>query len=765
MKTFKLVLVMLIAAIPLLSQNPYMVKLINPGSDAKPEKFTDFNGKLIFRALSKNNGMEPWISDGTEIGTFMLKNINASIEISSGNSNPDHFTVFNNRVIFSARNAENGEELWITDGTSEGTKLLKDINNNGDSNPKDFMAFKNKLFFTANDGVNGEELWITDGTESGTKLFLDIFKGKMGSTPNSKRVCGEYVYFSADNGSEGHELWISDGSIEGTKILSDLNIGANGSSPKQFMRLNDLVFFVANDGFEGNELWISDGSEEGTFLLKDIYTGKESSNPANFFISDSRLFFTANDGKNGVELWSSDGTEEGTNMIVDLNPKGSSNPSNFIELVPEFYLFSADNGDLGSELYQLYIQDGNSETELIQDFLPGLKGSNPGNMVTTGSDIYFCADNIEYGREIYFISSGSEAIKLLKDINPGNKNSRVEEIIFSGQHLFFQADNGRDSLQLWALKAPFSELLVKKQATNLLPNDTLDFGEVEFDKPTEVKLNLKNKGNSILRIFEIDAENLDNFSTELEVDFLNAGDSTFLKIEFTPQGIGEFMEKFNIISYSVKNKVYPINLKGKGVILASQLYIKNNENFISNNSTYDFGSVFIGKDSTLQLKLINSGNIKLDLTDIELNGSQYKIDSLPRFILPDSSFDFRVRFLPINSGIQTGSITFKTNDTENKIVKINFTGKGIPLTNVDNLLMTEVDIFPNPVSDFLHIKVSEKLKNAHYYLMSPDDRVVKNFSLSSGEEYIISVEDLPKGVYILKIIENDRMATYKIVKL
>ena len=79
--------------------------------------------------------------------------------------------------------------------------------------------------------------------------------------------------------------------------------------------------------------------------------------------------------------------------------------------------------------------------------------------------------------------------------------------------------------------------------------------------------------------------------------------------------------------------------------------------------------------------------------------------------------------------------------------------------------MTEVDIFPNPVSDFLHIKVSEKLKNAHCYLTAPDDRVVKNFSLSSGEEYITSVEDLPKGVYILKIIENDRMATYKIVKL
>lgn len=756
---------LLIKIMPSLSQNPYMVRLINPGNDAKPEKFTDFNGRLIFRALTKNNGVEPWISDGTEAGTFMIKDINTSPLISSGNSNPDYFTILKNRVFFTARNGDNGNEVWYTDGTNVGTNLLKDINIIGDSDPEDFLVFNDKIYFSATDSLQNTELWVSDGTTSGTKLLLDIFPGKEGSKPKNKKKVGSLFYFSANNGKHGNELWASDGTTSGTRMISDINPDKLSSNPKNFISLNELIYFTAENETFGTELWVTDGTEEGTQIVRDIWQGVKGSNPSNFFISDSRLFFTANDGKNGVELWSSDGTEEGTNMIVDLNPKGSSNPSNFIELVPEFHLFSADNGDLGSELYQLFNYDGNSEIELIQDFLPGLKGSNPGNMVTTGSDIYFCADNIEYGREIYFINSGSEAIKLLKDINPGNKNSRVEEIIFSGQHLFFQADNGRDSLQLWALKAPFSELLVKKQAKNLLPNDTLDFGEVQFEKPTEIKLNLKNIGSSILRIFEIDAENLDNFSTELQVDFLNAGDSTFLKIEFTPQGIGEFLEKFNIISYSVKNKVYPINLKGKGVILASQLYIKNNENFLSNNSTYDFGSVFIGKDSTVKLKLINLGNIKLDLTDIELNGSQYKIDSLPRFILPDSSFDFRVRFLPINSGVQLGSITFKTNDTDNKIVKINFTGKGIPLTNVDNLLMTEVDIFPNPVSDFLHIKVSEKLKNAHYYLTAPDDRVVKNFSLSSGEEYIISVEDLPKGVYILKITENDKMATYKIVKL
>ncbi|WP_413467324.1 ELWxxDGT repeat protein [Pleurocapsa sp. FMAR1] len=47
-----------------------------------------------------------------------------------------------------ANDGENGRELWVSDGTTEGTQLVKDINPGGDgSNPSNLTEFNNKLYF------------------------------------------------------------------------------------------------------------------------------------------------------------------------------------------------------------------------------------------------------------------------------------------------------------------------------------------------------------------------------------------------------------------------------------------------------------------------------------------------------------------------------------------------------------------------------------------------------------------------------------------
>ena len=43
----------------------------------------------------------------------------------------DYFTEFNEQLFFSATDGENGGELWVSDGTTEGTQLLLDINPGG----------------------------------------------------------------------------------------------------------------------------------------------------------------------------------------------------------------------------------------------------------------------------------------------------------------------------------------------------------------------------------------------------------------------------------------------------------------------------------------------------------------------------------------------------------------------------------------------------------------------------------------------------------
>ena len=65
-----------------------------------------------------------------------------------------------------------------------------------------------KTFFTANDDhAYGWELWSTDGTTSGTKLVRDINPGRENSTPEDLTTADGKLFFRAWDGVHGIELW------------------------------------------------------------------------------------------------------------------------------------------------------------------------------------------------------------------------------------------------------------------------------------------------------------------------------------------------------------------------------------------------------------------------------------------------------------------------------------------------------------------------------------------------------------------------------
>ena len=73
---------------------------------------------------------------------FILKNKQKKIGAGPGQSYPRIFVRVNekNLMVFSGENASNGRELWISDGTTAGTKLLADVRPGPQSSdPQDFM--------------------------------------------------------------------------------------------------------------------------------------------------------------------------------------------------------------------------------------------------------------------------------------------------------------------------------------------------------------------------------------------------------------------------------------------------------------------------------------------------------------------------------------------------------------------------------------------------------------------------------------------------
>ena len=64
-----------------------------------------------------------------------------------------------------------------------------------------------KTYFSADDGQSGEELWVSDGTEEGTFLLADINAGSKDSSPRSITEADGAIYFSAKTDRYGRELW------------------------------------------------------------------------------------------------------------------------------------------------------------------------------------------------------------------------------------------------------------------------------------------------------------------------------------------------------------------------------------------------------------------------------------------------------------------------------------------------------------------------------------------------------------------------------
>jgi len=91
-----------------------------------------------------------------------------------------------------------------------------------------------QFFFSADDGVFGRELWTSDGSKAGTKMVDDICQGACNSAPFGFTRYGGYVYFSANGGDVqgGRELWRTSPEGTGTELVTDVLPGGRSSSPR-----------------------------------------------------------------------------------------------------------------------------------------------------------------------------------------------------------------------------------------------------------------------------------------------------------------------------------------------------------------------------------------------------------------------------------------------------------------------------------------------------------------------------------------------------
>ncbi len=267
---------------------PSGARILLPGDDNSLHVEAELavaGSKLFFAASDLAHGTEIWASDGTTEGTGLVVDARPGPASVLGWAGIDRYVEIQEPrlvgtetfAIFAGLSDAGGEELWITDGTLLGTGLLRDIYP-GDypSKPRQLTRLGNRIVFSAEDEEHGLELWVTDGTYDGTALLKDIAPGTASSVPDDLVVRDGVLYFSAWSPTYGREAWRSDGRSAGTVRITDIAPGPQSSSPQRFARAGNRLFFSATDQIHGYELWaISDDGAIPLFL-----DGFESSDTA-----------------------------------------------------------------------------------------------------------------------------------------------------------------------------------------------------------------------------------------------------------------------------------------------------------------------------------------------------------------------------------------------------------------------------------------------------------------------------------------------------
>ena len=466
--------------------------------------FLTAGGSLYFdsRTIDPNTSEATdaiWVSDGTQAGTH------AAVTLPAGTTADVRFysnwlAAVGTRLYFTATDQTAGSELWTSDGTVAGTRIVKDINTttpqpepwfipvdgpNGSSSPQQLTAVGGTLYFTADDGVQGQELWTSDGTDAGTRMVADLSPGVgsvggplygtdgTGSQIKGLTAVGAKLYFSADDGTHGPQLYVSDGTAAGTITLTSVTHSSSGPGPVALTGAENpvilsaaggQVFFSIGDSADGRQLWATDGTAAGTHLIKIIGSTSDlldqfGRGPGPLGAVGGKLLFQADDNAHGRQLWATDGTAAGTAIVKYLNPGDEGSfASQYVAAGGTVY-FTAVTGDGTAGLYAT---DGTAAPRLVMSFAGGPTAAGqppvlPHLLTAVGGDLYFVGRAGSVGLRLYKSNGTAGGTTVVKEIarpaDAGVADSYgplgIDNPTAVGGTLFFTLDLPAVGQQLW----------------------------------------------------------------------------------------------------------------------------------------------------------------------------------------------------------------------------------------------------------------------------------------------------------------------------
>lgn len=194
----------------------------------------------------------------------------------------------------------------------------------------------------------------------------------------------------------------------------------------------------------------------------------------------------------------------------------------------------------------------------------------------------------------------------------------------------------------------------------------------------DVLISISNVGTDTLNLYNVSLVNADSvFSlSPLLVSSLEPGEATEITASYDP---GTYEVNLNVVRIESNDKdeqVTLVPLDGSGdapVIVVSPEY-------------YDFGSMYLGCDDTLDVFIENAGNVNLEVSDIEyfaslpadfgLEDYSSSYGPLPWIIPPGGFISLEVGYTPLDTQDDSAYIEVTSNDPESPIATAGQDGLG-----------------------------------------------------------------------------------------
>jgi ELWxxDGT repeat protein len=430
---------------------PTLVKDITPGpGSSKLREFVTHNGLLFFKAvyrgdLDEIDTDELWQTDGTPEGTRIVKDFLPA----PGSTRVHSIGALGDSIYIGVGKARTGQltELWKSDGTEAGTVKVADVVIPVDYNDiyrypfNGGTVFNGQLFFAGNKntpGVQRTTLVRTDGTPEGTQAIP--YPGSEGQVVQELAQVGGALYFIAfEDRNEETRSWLyrTDGTSAGTVQLIEFPTDRIGG----LKSWNGLLIFGTGlvPGF-----WKSDGTPEGTVPIALLPGETTNVTISQLFELNETLFFIGSSDRSSprrAELWRFDETLANPSFITDLCA-ALCNPS--------FYDVTPSNGlvyfglRLPGSLALPWRTDGTAAGTFA--LLGDLSGGRVGNFTSFQGKTYFHVGNRLWETDGSVAHTKPALNRALPVITDGE-----DQIAATSTQLFFIGDDGQTGAELWTI--------------------------------------------------------------------------------------------------------------------------------------------------------------------------------------------------------------------------------------------------------------------------------------------------------------------------